>query len=295
MFSRTKHKDKNHFCMTCLQSFTTAKILSNHKNQCLLINGCQAVNYESGIIKFTTYNKQIPILFKTYAETECFLKRTKIKEGEYKSKHQGHQPNSIGAKLVCTDDRFILLSIIFKGKDCINKFITWVLDKQKWTQQITKKYFDKRLIMTGEDEQIYHNSHICWMCKQELNTDKVKGHCHVTGKVRGAAHNKCNLKLRIPRKLPIIFHNLQGFDGHIIFKELNNFDVDIAVIPKGIDKYMSIIVNRHITFIDSLQFNNTSLDTLASNLNNKDFKYLVSEFGVDKLEILSILRILMNR
>ena len=92
--------------------------------------------------------------------------------------------------------------------------------------------------------------------------------------------------LRLPRKLPIIFYNLQGYDGHIIFKELNNFDVDISVIPKGIDKYMSIIVNRHITFIDSLQFYNGSLDTLASNLNNEDFKHLTSEFGIDKSEIL---------
>ena len=49
---------------------------------------------------------------------------------------------------------------------------------------------------------------------------------------------------------------------------------------------MSIIVNRHITFIDSLQFCNSSLDTLESNLNNEDFKYLVSEFGIDKLEVL---------
>ena len=71
-----------------------------------------------------------------------------------------------------------------------------------------------------------------------------------------------------------------------IFKELNNFDVDISVIPKGIDKYMSIIVNRYITFIDSLQFYNSSLDTLPSNLEDNDFKYLVSEFGIDKLEIL---------
>ena len=47
---------------------------------------------------------------------------------------------------------------------------------------------------------------------------KVRDHCHVTGKFRGAAHNKCNLKLRIPKKLPIIFHNLQGYDGHIILK-----------------------------------------------------------------------------
>ena len=213
-------------------------------------------------------------------------KKTNSKKGEYTIKYQEHIPNSIGAKLVCIDDRFTLPSIIFTGKNCINKFITWVLDKQKWTKQIIKQYFNKRLIMTSEDEEIYNNSHICWICKQELNMDKVRDHCHVTGKFRGAAHNKCNLKLRIPRKLPIIFHNLQGYDGHIIFKELNNFNVDIDVIPKDIDKYRSIIVNRHITFIDSLQFYNGLLDTLASNLKDKDFKYLTSEFGIDKFEIL---------
>ena len=60
-----------------------------------------------------------------------------------------------------------------------------------------------------------------------------------------------------------MFHNLQGYDGPIIFKELKNFHLDIAIIPKGIDKYMSIIVNRHITFIDSHQFYSSSLDTLA--------------------------------
>ena len=79
---------------------------------------------------------------------------------------------------------------------------------------------------------------------------------------------------------------MQGYDNHIIFKELNNFNVDISVIPKGIDKYTSIIVNRHITFIDSLQFYNGSLNILLSNLNNEDFKHSVSEFGIDKLETL---------
>ena len=117
--------------MSCLQSFTTEKILSNHKKQCLLINGCQAVNYESGIIKFTSY--KIPILFKIYADRVLF-KKTKLKEGEHTTKYQEHHPNYIGAKLVCIDDRFTLPSIIFKGKDCINKFITWALDKQKWTK-----------------------------------------------------------------------------------------------------------------------------------------------------------------
>ena len=140
--------------------------------------------------------------------------------------------------------------------------------------------------MTNEDEEIDNNSHNCWICKQEFNTDKKRDHYHVTGKCRGAAHNKCNLKLRIPKKLPTIFQNLQGYDEHIIFKELSNFDVDIFVIPKDIDKYMSIIVNRHITFINSYQFYNSSLGTLASNLEDNDCKYLTSEFGIDKLEIL---------
>ena len=153
MFSRIKHRDKKHRCMSCLQSFTTEEILSNHKKQCLLINGCQAVNYESGKIKFKNHNRQIPILFQIYADTECFLKRVSSYEGEHTRKYQEPIPNFIGAKLVCIDDRFTLPSIIFKG----NKFITWVLDKQKWTKEIIKQYFNKRLIKASEDEEICNN------------------------------------------------------------------------------------------------------------------------------------------
>ena len=117
--------------MSCFKNFSTKEISNNYRKRCLLINGCQAVNYKSGIIKFKNYGKRIPMTFKIYADTGCFLKRTKTKEGEHTIKYQEHQPNSIGAKLICIDDRFNLPSIIFKGKDCINKFIIWLLDKQK--------------------------------------------------------------------------------------------------------------------------------------------------------------------
>ena len=140
MFSRTGNINKKHHCMSCLQSFTTEEISNQHKKQCLLIIVCQAVNYESVTIKFGNYN------------AECFLKHTNFSEGEYTIKCQGHLPNSVGAKLVCIDHRFTLLSITFKGKYCIIKFITWVLDKPQWTQQITKQYFKKNLIMSNEDE-----------------------------------------------------------------------------------------------------------------------------------------------
>ena len=71
-FQEQTIKIKKRHCMSYLQSFTTEEILSNHKKQCLLINGCQAVNYESGTIKFTNHNRQIPILFKIYDDTMFF-------------------------------------------------------------------------------------------------------------------------------------------------------------------------------------------------------------------------------
>ena len=69
MYSKTKHKDRKHFCMSCLQNFTTKEILNNHRERCLSINGTQAAIYEAGIIKFKNYDKQIPIPFKIYADT----------------------------------------------------------------------------------------------------------------------------------------------------------------------------------------------------------------------------------
>ena len=84
-------------------------------------------------------------------------------------------------------------------------------------------------------------------------------------------HKECS---KISRKLPIIFHNLERYDGHIIFTELNKFkDIDIQVIPKSSEKYMSIIINNSIVFLDSLQFCKVSLDSLAGNLEDKDFKH----------------------
>ena len=111
--------------------------------------------------------------------------------------------------------------------------------------------------MTIDDAKRYQNSQNCWICHKKIDNDKDKerDHIHITGKFRGATHQKCNLKLKIPRILPVIFRNLERCDGHIMFKELNNFDdIDIEVIPKTSKKYMSIIVNRNIIFLDSNQF-----------------------------------------
>ena len=57
--------------MSCLQNFSTEEILNNHKERSLLINGVQVAIYEKGVIKFKNYEKQLPIPFKIYADSEC--------------------------------------------------------------------------------------------------------------------------------------------------------------------------------------------------------------------------------
>ena len=84
-------------------------------------------------------------------------------------------------------------------------------------------------------EKIYHNKQKIWyICKKEFDISnkkhhKVRDHCHYTGKYRGAAHNICNLRYKVPKEIPILFHNGSKYDYHFIIKELvkefeGNFD-----------------------------------------------------------------------
>lgn len=134
--------------------------------------------------------------------------------------------------------------------------------------------------MTLEDEENYQNSMDCWICTNKIidNNDKVRDHCHITGKYRGTGHRSCNCKLKISKMLPNFAHNLQGYDGHLIFRELHKYE-KIEVIPKSIEKYMTIMVNKNIFFLDSMQCLSASLDTLAKNLTNDDFIYSKKEFS----------------
>ena len=104
-----------------------------------------------------------------------------------------------------------------------------------------KEYFNKNLIMTEEEENLFQKSNNCWVCKKFINNDEenVRGHCHVAGKFRGAAHEGCNLNLRLTKKFPVIFHNLRGYGSRLIFNELDKFDIKIKVIPNGLEKYMA--------------------------------------------------------
>ena len=109
------------------------------------------------------------------------------------------------------------------------------------------KKFNKNLIMSEKEEHLFHQSNSCWICKKLIDNDeeKVRDHCHVTGKFRGAAYWNCHIDFQLTKKVPVIFHNLRGYDSHLIFNELDKFDVKISVIPNGLEKYMAFCLNKN--------------------------------------------------
>ena len=96
-----------------------------------------------------------------------------------------------------------------------------------------KKNFKKNLIMTEEEEN-FRSSNICWICEKLIDDEKVRDHCHITGKYRSTAHWSCNINLKLIKKVFIVFHNLKGYDSvHLIMNVINEFDVNVSVIPNG--------------------------------------------------------------
>ena len=147
-----------------------------------------------------------------------------------------------------------------------------------------KKHFNKNLIMSGDEEKEFERSNICWICGKLIeNEDKVRYHCHISGKYRGAAHWSFNINLKVSKKIIVIFHNLNGYDSHLVFKELSKFNCNVNVIPNGLEKYMSFNLGKNIIFTDSMLFMNSSLNKLVENLN--DFKILSSVFSGKQLEL----------
>ena len=157
-------------------------------------------------------------------------------------------------------------------------------------------YEKKKIIPLTKEEKINCNyQQICYICKKEFDKSdkkhhKVRDHCHYTGKYRGAAHNICNLRYKVPKEIPIGFHNGSTYDYHFIIKELvKEFEGNFDCLSENTEKYITFSVllkkkienkNLEITykikFIDSFRFMSSSLSKLVDNLsegihNNKCF------------------------
>ena len=103
------------------------------------------------------------------------------------------------------------------------------------------------MIISEEEEHLFQQSNSCWICEKRIDNDeKVRDHCHVTGKFREAAHWSCNINLQLTKKVPVVFQNLRGYGSHLIFCELKNFDGKISVIPNGLEKHMAFFFEKKL-------------------------------------------------
>ena len=221
--------------------------------------------------------KQLPVPFKIYADFECILKGVKSRDknnGSCTEKYQDHISCSFAYKVACVDNKSSKKVVFYRGKNAVYSFIKAILEEYDYCRRMIKRHFNKNLIMFAEEEERFQLTNSCWICDKlfDAGDDKVRDHCHITGKYKGAAHWSCNLNLT--KKIPIIFHNLRGYDGHLIMKEISKFDVKVSVISNALEKYMAFTINKNLVFIDSMQFMNSSIDSLVNNLLDNDFKYL---------------------
>ena len=158
------------------------------------------------------------------------------------------------------------------------------------SKPIYENYEKKKMIpLTKKEEKKHNKQKICYICKKEFNTDdsdkkhhKVKNHCHYTGEYRGAAHNICNLRYRIPKEIPLVFHNGSKYNYHFIIKELvKEFDGNFECLGENTEKYLKfsvplkkeiknenkvIEITYKLKFIDSFRFMSTSQSKLVDNL-----------------------------
>ena len=168
------------------------------------------------------------------------------------------------------------------------ELIKAILKEYKYYQKVISKHFITNLIMSEKEEHLFQQSNSCWICKKLIDNDeeKVRDHCHVTGKFRRVAQWNCNINFQLTKKVPVLFHNLRECGSHLIFNELDKFDVKISVIPNGLEKFIAFFLNKNLVYIDSMQFMNSSLDKLVKNLSDEDFNYLIEEFDSENLELL---------
>ena len=226
--SVTKHKNKAFFCLHCLHACVSKEVLKKHKETCLEVNGVQATKLpkEGTKIKFKNHRNSISVPFVIYADFESILvpenKKDEEPDGDesHTNRYQTHQACSFGLKTVCHyDDKYSGEYKSYVDKDAANVFLKTVLREAARCRWEVNSIFKKKMVISPEQEREFQKAKDCTICGEELGEYRVRDHCHVTGNYRGAAHNICNLKYRITWKVPVVFHNLRGYDSHLIMQE----------------------------------------------------------------------------
>ena len=287
--SNTKHKCKQHFCMNCLQGFTQELIRDEHQVYCEDNESVRVEMPKQGsTIEFKDGQSQFKVPFIMYADFELILElMSPVELGSpnqpYTIEVNQHRPSGwcVYSKFAFRDDDDPLRT--YRGKDCIETFCNYIKGEAHRLYHmfpelpmgpLTKKQWKK-----------YKQSTKCHICYKTftLKDPEIRDHCHYTGLYRGPTYSLCNLRYNIPSYIPVMFHNLSGYDAHLFIGELGAHTSDMEVIANNKEDYISFSIKVpvdsyidkngeekdnliELRFIDSFKFMSSSLDSLTKNL-----------------------------
>lgn len=302
-----KKTNKKHICDRCLHYFHSEEKLNNHFELCQEHNKTRVTLPDrwNNIVKFRNFKHKLEIPFIIYADIESLLVSTSSENASNETKlpkgaTQKHIPNSIGYYFHSRMDSSLSFYKSFTGPDCIKAFI---LDIERLMEDVVWEKLHKIMPMklTVEEEADFQKAMRCHICEGVFSMDKnfdwcdkVRDHCHLSGKYRGPAHPKCNLKFQVSKSVPVVFHNLD-YDSHFLIEHLaNSIPGRITIIPKNSEHYISFTKtlphlsyedddddcegeqndkpkrkyreNLRLTFIDSYRFLQCGLAKLAESL-----------------------------
>ena len=239
----------------------------------------------NNIIKYNQGEKSINMPFTIYADLDCLLEKMgTCQNNPNKSsttKINKHTPLGYSIFTHCSFNESKNKLNYYRGDDCMKNFCK---DLREHPTKIIN-YEKKKVIPLTTKEEIYHNRQkACYICKKEFDNNdkknKVRDQCHYTGKYRGAAHNICNLRYKVPKEIPVVFHNGSTYDYHFIINELvKEFKGNFECLGENTEKYITFSVpikkkienkdleiTYKIKFIDSYRFMSSLLSKLVDNL-----------------------------
>ena len=306
------HGHKRHFCLNCFNSFNSPETLETHKEYCYKNENVKTLMPPPGTyLRFKNFLHSEKAPFVIYADFECKIIRMDNYDPDpnksYTKKYQKHEPVSFCYYIKSFNESVYesrIRSYIKEtpeGEDVIDIFIKWLEEDVKAIANIKPK----QMIFTEEDRKQFNKASDCWICGEELGNDRVRDHCHFTGRYRGPAHNSCNLKYRKPKSISVFFHNLSGYDSHLFIKKLGTPDKkeNIKCIPNNEEKYITFTktirtgqyTNKKgeikdksfdIVFKDSLKFMSSSLGALVNNLPKDAFINLNKYYTPEEAELI---------
>ena len=282
-------KRKQHFCTNCLQGFTQELSRDQHQAYCEDNESVRVEMPKQGsTVEFKDGQNQFRVPYIMYADFESILEpMDPVEPGSpnqpYTNKVNQHTPSGW-----CVYSKFTYGDVdnplrTYRDKDCIETLCNYIKgEARRLYHMLPELPMDP---LTKKQWKKYKRSTKCHICCKPftLGDPKVRDHCHYTGLYRGPANSLCNLRYKIPSYVPVVFHNLSGYDAHLFIRELGGHASDMEVIAKNKEDYVSFSIKVpvdsyidkngeekdkliELSFIDSFKFMSSSLDSLTKNL-----------------------------